>query len=581
MIALVALALTLVTIIAVAAASAYGVHAGRRMRDDVQNLEDDTQDLQDDVSRRLSKAAHETWVRDTLTPKLDAKYDKVDAERLSKRVDAKYAASAGAALEASVASVNESLATKYDAAAGALLADDVSLLQSRKFDSAAAAALSNDVYARMARPGPSLLVASSASAPFGILLEAQGGGADGKALPGGVAAVSFNGSWAAAPRTGAATGSSGAAAAKSSWHLATDQRSSNDHLSVQQYRADGTLATPARFYDDGAVQVGASWLPSNDGSVHLRAASASKGVILGTPTGAAVDVQGGLGVRGDANVGGALNLQGKLLFRNNVSTGVAPTAANNSDPYYLEKLLAGTDDSQLRLTINDNANESLQIWGDSCGAGSCAGPGKMKHKFQANGDATHEGSLQVGKDARFGGDMVLAGGNNWIFSTPETVAQPSLSIAPSATVNGSVWNWDSQMLLKGDGTVSVKSMNTRGNAAVDGALLVAGPANLAGGSATLGKAGDAGVALIGSTNSTVRVHAPAKDGAISFGFGPAGSGDVLKLGAQGTATLDGRLLTNNVDLLAGGKLCFASADTSAPTCLDAAKLGALLASAKI
>ena len=49
--------------------------------------------------------------------------------------------------------------------------------------------------------------------------------------------------------------------------------------------------------------------------------------------------------------------------------------------------------SSLRLTINDEADESFEIWGDSCRTTGCGGPGVMKHKFGATGDAQHNGKV--------------------------------------------------------------------------------------------------------------------------------------------------------------------------------------------
>ena len=69
---------------------------------------------------------------------------------------------------------------------------------------------------------------------------------------------------------------------------------------------------------------------------------------------------------------------------------------NSSDPYYIQKVVTSPNNSSLRLTINDDADESFQIWGNSCGeAGGCGGDGAMKHKFIANGDAIHNGALYV------------------------------------------------------------------------------------------------------------------------------------------------------------------------------------------
>ncbi len=90
----------------------------------------------------------------------------------------------------------------------------------------------------------------------------------------------------------------------------------------------------------------------------------------------------------------------------------------DNDPYTLEKLGSG-DDHHLRLTINDNDNESFQIWGNSCGAGNCGGEGKMAQKFQSNGNAEITGLLktsvlQLGDKFRFSGIGDGHGNDTWL-----------------------------------------------------------------------------------------------------------------------------------------------------------------------
>ena len=69
---------------------------------------------------------------------------------------------------------------------------------------------------------------------------------------------------------------------------------------------------------------------------------------------------------------------------------------NNSDPYFMEKVVAGANSSSLRLTINDDADESFQIWGNACATTGCAGAGAQQHKFRGDGSASHSGSLVLG-----------------------------------------------------------------------------------------------------------------------------------------------------------------------------------------
>lgn len=123
--------------------------------------------------------------------------------------------------------------------------------------------------------------------------------------------------------------------------------------------------------------------------------------LLCSPWGRGGNGGGGGGVcdTADANVGG------RLYFGDPTHT-PSPSAGNNSDPYYLEKVVAGPNQSSLRLTINDDSDESLQIWGDSCNQGDCAGPGAMRHAFWANGDAAHTGAVRAGTVLCAGGECL-------------------------------------------------------------------------------------------------------------------------------------------------------------------------------
>ena len=95
-----------------------------------------------------------------------------------------------------------------------------------------------------------------------------------------------------------------------------------------------------------------------------------------------VNINGKLEVSGDLTTNNIkINKPNKLIF-----------SGNDNDPYYLQKIV-NTDSNHLRLTINDNSNESLQIWGNSCGTTGCGGTGVMQHKFDAAGNASHKGNV--------------------------------------------------------------------------------------------------------------------------------------------------------------------------------------------
>ena len=216
----------------------------------------------------------------------------------------------------------------------------------------------------------------------------------------------------------------------------------------------------------------------------------------------------------NANAAGDINVGAKMFFKDKTFS-TTPNDANGSDPYYLEKVIAGNNGSSLRLTINDDADESLQIWGNSCAAGDCSGKGTKSHHFRADGSAAHRGAVVAGNpdtaqdtwgfnfglqtynpvvkqwshfpwvdgrnyvrgpltvdgsDATINGavnvngyltakqgiavrdDIVYNGGNNWILHTPDD-GRRTLYIAPSRAYGNTDWNWGAQTRFEPDGTV--------------------------------------------------------------------------------------------------------------------------------
>ena len=99
-------------------------------------------------------------------------------------------------------------------------------------------------------------------------------------------------------------------------------------------------------------------------------------------------------IRGNTQHDGDMNVSGKLRLTHGGSGG-----DDDSDPYHMEKIRAGGNNNSLRLTINDDADESFQIWGNSCGAGDCGGPGTMQHYFGAAGNVVHKGPVTATKPA--------------------------------------------------------------------------------------------------------------------------------------------------------------------------------------
>ena len=170
---------------------------------------------------------------------------------------------------------------------------------------------------------------------------------------------------------------------------------------------------------------------------------------------------------------GNVNLPNKLFFRDS-SMRTTPNEENSSDPYYLEKVVTSGNNSSLRLTINDDAEESFQIWGNSCAAGNCGGAGTMAHKFRADGDASHTGNVNVGKklffrdssmsttpneenssDPYFLEKVVTSGNNSSLRLTMNDDAEESFQIWGNACGTGNCWGEGTQgHKFRADGTAS-------------------------------------------------------------------------------------------------------------------------------
>ena len=79
--------------------------------------------------------------------------------------------------------------------------------------------------------------------------------------------------------------------------------------------------------------------------------------------------------------------------------GISFGIGEDNDPYFLKKY-GNRDNNHLRLTLNDNHNESLQIWGNSCATDKCKpNGGRVKHTFDSDGNATHRKELRVANPA--------------------------------------------------------------------------------------------------------------------------------------------------------------------------------------
>lgn len=99
---------------------------------------------------------------------------------------------------------------------------------------------------------------------------------------------------------------------------------------------------------------------------------------------------------GNTDVKNDINLNKRIFFKDPSFSSIGNTT-NGSDSYWMGKIVQNGN-SSLRLTINDDPNEAMEIWGNSCATGNCQSDGAMQHKFQANGQVYHRGHLKTAVD---------------------------------------------------------------------------------------------------------------------------------------------------------------------------------------
>jgi hypothetical protein len=80
---------------------------------------------------------------------------------------------------------------------------------------------------------------------------------------------------------------------------------------------------------------------------------------------------------------------------------------------------------------------------------------EVSKRLQAGG-LTHPGDLRVRGTHFTTGDMVMNGGNNWLFHTPDDNRR-TMYVAPSGTYNQENWNWGASTEFNPDGSIFMKN----------------------------------------------------------------------------------------------------------------------------
>jgi hypothetical protein len=177
-------------------------------------------------------------------------------------------------------------------------------------------------------------------------------------------------------------------------HIAHNGILSTDNIKIgHAYKNDWTDTSPLTAKTSGG-KAGASFggetywshFPWGDGNTYIRPGSDGKNIMIGDVGAANVNIG-----KGDTNV----NINGPLNA-NNITTNEIVFGPDNTDPYSIKKMINGFNSSSLRVTINDDADESFEIWGDRCAEGNCVvGTGKPKMIVRADGKTQINGSLVI------------------------------------------------------------------------------------------------------------------------------------------------------------------------------------------
>lgn len=97
------------------------------------------------------------------------------------------------------------------------------------------------------------------------------------------------------------------------------------------------------------------------------------------------------------------NIRGRLYFSQaGPNENPAPNNQNwdrvhHSDPCYVEKVHSGGK-STLKITINDDHNDAVEIWGGACDAGNCYGNGHKLFRVDGRGNLWLRGSIYTQGD---------------------------------------------------------------------------------------------------------------------------------------------------------------------------------------
>ncbi len=128
-----------------------------------------------------------------------------------------------------------------------------------------------------------------------------------------------------------------------------------------------------RFYNQGYPSV---YDPANGARLVMSITNNNVGIGTSSPT-TALDVRGIISTP-------------EIAFRN-------ADGSDDSDPYRLRKVRSSANQNWLELQLNDDADESFRIYGNSCAGFGCGDYSQnLYHSFDALGNVYHRGNVGIG-----------------------------------------------------------------------------------------------------------------------------------------------------------------------------------------
>lgn len=182
-----------------------------------------------------------------------------------------------------------------------------------------------------------------------------------------------------------------------------------------------------------------------------------------------------LNIMGDETIDGNLMVKksarvaGPIYFAN-------VDGGDDFDVYNLQKIQTSSNANTLRFTLNDDPDEALEIWGDSCRAGNCSGPGQKAQRFGADGNVWTRGVADIGGTLRLSGQgwTGYAASNKNSEIANDTTGDKALMIVGNSSAGGArkVKVWD-------DFDVA-NNMSTAGNVQTGGVTDIGGTLRVGG-----------------------------------------------------------------------------------------------------